>query len=79
MEQERGSRAEERQSAVGQSYGMTEGMEGAGGGGEGGALWGTKANQMDRLKKKEECGGVRRDHAKDRMGGGLWLDGPLWF
>lgn len=27
------------------------------------------ANQMDRLRRKEECGGVRRDHKKDRMSG----------
>lgn len=63
LEQERGSRAEgERKSAVGQSYGMTEGLE------EEEAL-GCKSESDGQTEKKEECSRVRRDHKKDRMGG----------
>ncbi|KAA8592685.1 hypothetical protein FQN60_018140, partial [Etheostoma spectabile] len=54
MEQERGSRAEgKRKSVAGQSYGMTEEIEGGGGGGK---LPSGKANQMDRLRKRRSVG-----------------------
>lgn len=58
----------ERKSAVGQSYGMTEGIEGGGGSGK----LRCKSESDGQTEKKEECSGVRRDHTKDRMGGRFW-------
>ncbi len=73
----RGSQAEEeRKSVVGQSYGMTEEMEGGGGGG---TALGHKGESDGQMKKKEECSEVMRDHKKDTVGGGFGVDRALHF
>ncbi|KAF7665060.1 hypothetical protein LDENG_00155930 [Lucifuga dentata] len=62
LEKESEREHQERKSAVGQSYGMSEEMEGGG----------RQARGAKRIRwtegEKEECNGLGRDYKKDRMG-----------